>query len=348
MKISQFGFLPDGREVISYLLESKTGSSVEILNYGGIWRSLRLPTPSGDFLDPVLGFDDIAGYLSDQAYIGALIGRFGNRIGAGKLKIGEASYELEVNNGGNHLHGGTEGFDKKIWAVEPFENEAGEGLILTYVSADGEEHYPGQLTMEVRYHWSHDHYLSIQYQARTTRTTVLNPTHHAYFNLHGKGSILDHELVLEADAFVPVSEKVLPTGELRPVEGTPFDFRDAKPIGRDIGQAYDQLDFGGGYDHSFVVRGEKGQLRKAAWCKSPLSGLEMEVYTTEPGVQLYTANWLNDPNGKAGQHYQAREAFCLETQHYPDSPNRPEFPSTVLEPGEVFVSETQYRFSFGS
>jgi aldose 1-epimerase len=295
-----------------------------------------------------LGYADLAGYLGDTSYFGSLVGRYANRIAKGKFTLEGKTNTLATNNGPNALHGGPTGFHKRVWAPKVVSGPDGDALELTYVSRDGEEGYPGTLTATVVYSLRADGGLVIGYTATTDTPTVVNLTNHAYFNLagEGEGTILGHELQLEADAFTPVDATLIPTGEKRPVEGTPFDFRKPVAIGARIDAADDQLKAGGGYDHNFVLRGKAGDLRLAARVVEPKSGRVLEVFTTEPGLQLYTGNFLDGSvKGKSGKPYLKRGAFCLEAQHFPDSPNQPAFPPVVLRPGQTYRQTTVYRLT---
>jgi aldose 1-epimerase len=344
-----FGALPDGRAVELYLLTNDAGTQVSITTYGGIVTSLNVPDRNDRYADVVLGFDDLDGYLAGHPYFGAIVGRYGNRIAGGTFTLDGQSYELARNNNGNHLHGGITGFDKALWQAAPHFHPSGPRLRLSYVSADAEEGYPGRLDVTVDYTLTQDNELRIDYLATTDKPTHLNLTNHSYFNLAGQeraGDILGHELMINADHFTPVDDSLIPTGEIRSVEGTPMDFRQPVAIGTRIDDDDEQLRFGGGYDHNFVLNGWDGSLSLAARVFEPTTGRVMEVHTTEPGVQLYTGNFLDGSiTGKGGKVYERRCAFCLETQHFPDSPNRPQFPSTVLRPGEVYETTTVYRFS---
>ncbi|MCK2184238.1 aldose epimerase family protein [Halomonas getboli] len=356
VEAAPFGELPDGREVTLYRLTNADGMTVEVMNYGGIIVSLKAPDREGNVEDIVLGFDTLDGYLSEayrrlNPYFGALIGRYGNRIDQGRFSLDGTTYQLATNDGDNHLHGGEEGFDRRLWQAEPFSDENGEGVILHYVSEDGEEGYPGRLEATVTYTLTDDNALEVSYRAETDRATPVNLTQHSYFNLSGEGdpSILDHVLTIHGDAFTPVDETLIPTGEIRDVAGTPFDFRQPTPIGRRIGDDNRQLARGGGYDHNFVLAMDNAPLdapRSAARVVDPDSGRVLEIATTEPGLQFYSGNFLDGSvTGKGGEPYLKRSGFALETQHFPDSPNRPDFPSTILEPDETYRSLTVYRFS---
>ncbi|MGM0823622.1 MAG: aldose epimerase family protein [Pseudomonadota bacterium] len=356
VEASTFGRLPDGRQVDVYRLTNANGIELQVTNYGGIILSLKTPDVDGEFDDIALGFDSLDAYLSDEyrqanPYFGAIIGRYGNRIAGGQFSLNGDTYSLATNDGNNHLHGGDQGFDKVLWQAEPFENESGTGLVLRYTSADGEEGYPGKLETEVTYTLTDDDELMVDYRAVTDKATPVNLTQHSYFNLKGEGSdtILDHQLMINAPEFTPVNDSLIPTGELRAVEGTPFDFTQATTIGERIEQDNEQLEFGGGYDHNFVLardNAEADELVVAAKVWEPQSGRMVEIATTEPGIQFYSGNFLNgDLTGKQGEAYEHRSGFALETQHFPDSPNQEAFPSTILEPGDTYRSRTVYRFS---
>lgn len=356
VETSTFGQLPDGRQVDVYRLTNANGIELQVTNYGGIILSLKTPDVDGEFDDIALGFDSLEAYLSDEyrqanPYFGAIIGRYGNRIAGGQFSLDGDTYSLATNDGNNHLHGGDQGFDKVLWQAEPFENASGTGLVLRYTSEDGEEGYPGKLETEVTYTLTDDDELMVDYRAVTDKATPVNLTQHSYFNLKGEGSdtILDHQLMINAPEFTPVNDSLIPTGELRAVEGTPFDFTQATTIGERIEQDNEQLEFGGGYDHNFVLardNAEADELVVAAKVWEPQSGRMVEIATTEPGIQFYSGNFLNgDLTGKQGEAYEHRSGFALETQHFPDSPNQEAFPSTILEPGDTYRSRTVYRFS---
>lgn len=324
----------------SFLLENKNGVRARILNYGCILQSFEIPV--GDkIIDVVLGFDAPETYLEPHPFFGAIAGRCANRIAKGRFSLHGADYQLAANRGGNHLHGGNEGFDKKFWQAEAFDNS----VKLAYTSPDGEEGYPGTLETTVTYSLMPDNTLRIDYHATSDRATIVNLTNHSYFNLAAEGDILDHILTLDADAFTPVDDSIIPTGEIRSVAGTPFDFRTPTSIGERIHQPDEQLILGKGYDHNFVLNGQSGTLRKIAIAECPRTGLRLETRTTEPGVQLYSGNFLTGaPSGK-GRSYPARSGFCLETQHYPDAPNKPNFPSILLAAGGTFTSTTEYQIT---
>jgi aldose 1-epimerase len=346
--VQPFGALDDGTEVSLFTLTNENGISVSIANYGGIVTRLSVPDRDGNPGDIVLGHDSLGGYLGGHPYFGAIVGRYGNRIAGGRFTLDGVEYELATNNGDNHLHGGVRGFDKVVWEAEPYRESGEAGVKLAYVSADGEEGYPGLLAVTVTYALTDADELRIDYTAETNAPTVVNLTHHSYFNLagHGAGDVLDHELLLFAGRFTPVDAGLIPTGELRSVDETPFDFRMPTVIGSRIDNRDEQLERGGGYDHNFVFDTYDGRLRLAGRVYEPTSGRMMIVFTSEPGIQFYSGNFLDGSDvGKGGARYEQRSGFCLETQHFPDSPNRPEFPSTVLRPGERYQSTTVYQFT---
>ncbi|MFR9725185.1 aldose epimerase family protein [Streptomyces sp. MS19] len=339
-----FGHLPDGRDVHRWTL-SRGGTLLKVLSYGGIVQTLEVRDRRGERANVSLGFASLEPYLTLSPYFGALIGRYGNRIAAGRFTLDGRTYSLPVNNGPNSLHGGNQGFDKHVWHVEP---TGPASLALTRTSPDGEEGYPGALDVRVDYSLTDDGALRIDYRATTDAPTVVNLTNHTYWNLAGEGSgtALDHHVQLAASRFTPVDPTLIPTGDLAPVAGTPFDFRRAKPVGRDIRRSHEQLRFGQGFDHNFVL--DKGGTRRPeqfATVYDPSSGRTMTVSTTEPGVQFYTGNFLDGSfAGTSGSFYRQSDALCLETQHFPDSPNQPAFPSTVLRPGRTYRSSTVYAF----
>jgi aldose 1-epimerase len=343
-----FGKTSTGESVELFTLSRAGAPTVTITNLGGFVVSMPAPDRAGRTADVTLGFAGLSGYLGDTSYFGCLVGRYANRIAKAAFSLDGKRYALSANDGPNTLHGGPTGFCRRLWAAKVKSGKDGDALELTYVSRDGEEGYPGTLTATVVYSLREDGGLVIDYSATSDAPTVVNLTNHAYFNLggEGEGTILDHELQLEADAFTPVDATLIPTGELRPVAGTPFDFRKPVAIGARIDAADEQMKFGRGYDHNFVVRGTPGELRLAARVVEKKSGRTLEMFTTEPGVQLYTGNFLDGKVlGKAGKPYLKRGAFCLEAQHYPDSPNQPAFPSAVLRPGQVYRQTTVYRLS---
>src|SRR5216684_227745 len=337
-----------GQGVDLFTLTNAHGLEAKITNYGGIVVALRVPDRTGAFDDVVLGFDNLAAYQKSTPYFGALIGRYGNRIGKGRFTLNGVEYKLAINNGENSLHGGVKGFDKVVWNAKSRKTMNGPALELTYLSRDGEEGYPGNLSVEVIYTLTNHDELKIDYFATTDKDTVVNLTHHSYFNLAGQGNgdILNHRLFVNAARFTPTDAGSIPTGELRSVRGTPFDFTRATTIGARINQDYEQLRLGKGYDHNFVLNGKIGTLRRVARVSESTSGRAMEVWTTEPGMQLYSGNFLDGTlTGKDGKVYQQRYGFCLETQHYPDSPNKPKFPTTVLRKGDRYHTITIYKFS---
>jgi len=338
-----FGRLPDGTAVELLTLRNGT-TEMTVTTYGGIIVTLRTPDRQGRPGDIALGYDDLPGYLADTSYFGALIGRYGNRIGGSAFTLDGRRYRLAANDGPNHLHGGLRGFNRMVWAATPVERPGGVGVVLERTSPDGEEGYPGAVAVRVTYTLSDRNELRVDYEATADTATPLNLTQHTYFNLAGEGSgpILDHQLTIDADRIVAVGPGLIPTGALLPVEGTPFDFRAPTRIGARIGVEHEQLRLGRGYDHTFVLNGSG--LRTVARVIDPGSGRTLVVSTTEPGVQLYTGNFLDGKPGKGGRPYAHRTGFCLETQHYPDSPNRPEFPSTILRPGQTYRSTTIYGF----
>lgn len=339
-----FGKTPQGDVIELYTLTNSQRVQVKIMNYGGIVVSIRVPDRHGTLGDVVLGFDQLDGYMEEHPYFGAIIGRYANRIARGAFSLKGVDYTLARNNGDNHLHGGIRGFDKVVWQAEQVRNDDGVGVRFTYSSRDGEESYPGNLEATVTYLLTRDNELRIAYSATTDKATVVNMTNHSYFNLRGRGDILGHELMIDADYFTPINEGLIPTGELRPVKGTPFDFTQPIVIGARIDADDQQLVFGLGYDHNWVLK-DAGTLSLAATAHEPETGRVLEVWTTEPGMQFYTGNFLDGTiTGKGGWVYQKRNGFCLETQHYPDSPNKPDFPSVVLEPGETYTQTTVYKF----
>ena len=349
-KISKesFGKTADGESVDLFTLTNRNGMEARITNYGGIVTTLTAPDRNNKYADVVLGFNDLDSYLKGHPYFGALVGRYGNRIAKGRFTLNGVEYKLAVNNGENHLHGGIKGFDKVVWTARSMRTKLGPALSLTYVSKDMEEGYPGNLIVKVVYTLTNNNELRIDYSASTDKDTVTNLTHHSYFNLAGEGNgdILNHQLLLKASRFTPTDAGSIPTGELRNVQGTPFDFLKSTSIGARINQDEEQLKFGGGYDHNWVVNGRAGTLRQAASVYESTSGRVMDVWTTEPGIQFYTGNFLDGTlTGKSGKAYARRNGFCLETQHYPDSPNKPKFPTTTLRKGATYRSTTIYRFS---
>jgi len=341
-----FGETPDGQAVSIYTLRNKNGVEARIMTYGGILVSLKVPDMYGQMGDVVLGYDNLNSYVSNSPYFGALIGRYGNRIARGHFTLDGTTYTLVTNNYPNALHGGLKGFDKRVWHPTTGYSKDGPELILDYLSKDGEEGYPGNLKVTATYTLTEDNAIRLEYAAETDKDTVLNLTQHSYWNLAGKGDILHHQVMILADHFTPVDSTLIPTGQFKPVEGTPFDFRTATAIGARIGQDDEQLKFGGGYDHNWVINKPFRKLALMAKVTSPETGRVLEVLSTEPGLQFYSGNFLDGTiTGKGGWVYQHRAAFCMEPQHFPDSPNKPEFPTVELKPGQVYHNTIIYRFS---
>ncbi len=338
-----FGQTAEGQEVFVFTLANSKGLRARIMNYGATLVSLYVPDRDGNLGDVVLGFDDLQGYIEHTAYMGATVGRYANRIGKARFTLDGAEYTLASNHGPHHLHGGLKGFDKVVWDVkEVVAAEDDAWVKMSYRSADGEEGYPGALQCTVTYMLTNADDLRIRYEAQTDKKTVVNLTNHSYWNLAGQGNgdILGHELTLNAEKFTLIDKELIPTGIIASVLDMPLDFIRTKPIGSRIGQT------GNGYDHNYVLKGEPGEMKACATLRDPGSGRVMEVHTTQPGVQLYTGNFLDGtPAGKGGATYDKHAGLCLETQHYPDSPNKPDFPSTVLEPGQTFTSETVHKFT---
>jgi aldose 1-epimerase len=340
-----FGKLDDGTTIEVFTLKNSKGASAKIITYGGTLTELWVPDRAGKAGDVVLGFDDLKGYLGDHPHFGGVIGRYANRIAKGKFSIDGQEYTLATNNGPNSLHGGTIGFDRRVWKGEPVSRTKGAAVRLTYVSPDGEEHFPGTLTATVLYTLTEDNALRIEYSATTDKPTAVNLTNHSYFNLSGEGDVLGYTMTLNASRYTPTDSTLIPTGELASVKGTAYDFTRPTTIGSRIAELA-KVKEAGGYDINYVVVGENGKPRMAAKVVDPASGREMEVWTTEPGVQLYTANWLDGSiHGKHGMAYGKYGGVCLETQRYPDSVNHVNFPSAILRPGAVYHTETIYKFS---
>lgn len=343
-----FGTLPDGTAVDLYTLVNANGMEVRASNYGGIITALLVPDGTGKATDVTLGLKSFDDYVKNPPYFGAIIGRYGNRIAKGQFKIDDQTYKLAKNDGANTLHGGVKGFDKVVWQAEPFEKEDSVGVIFTYTSKDGEEGFPGNLQTRVTYTLTDKNELSFDYHATTDKPTVVNLTQHAYFNLagDGNGDVLGHEVTIYANEYTPVNKGLIPTGKLEPVTDTPFDLRNKVKLADRINADNPQINLAGGFDHNFVLRRKAPGLSLAARVSEPGTRRVMEVHTTEPGVQFYTGNFLDDKlAAKSGKPYGKHSGFCLETQHYPDSPNQPEFPTTVLRPGEEYNSKTVYTFS---
>ena len=341
-----FGKLEDGRAASLYILSNKHGVEVSITDFGGVVVGIKVPDRHGKIEDVALGYDTLDGYVTTTSYFGGTIGRYGNRIARGEFTLNGVKYTLAKNDHGNHLHGGIKGFNKVLWTVKNTSSKNGASLHLSYLSKDGEEGYPGNLSSDVTFTLTDANELKIDYAATTDRDTVINLTNHTYFNLAGDGKILDHQLTLAASRFTPVDDGLIPTGELRSVEGGPFVFRQATAVGARINQDDEQLKRGKGYDHNWVLDSAGGSLALAATLFDPKSGRFMEVWTTEPGVQFYSGNFLDGTTkGKNGKLYEFRSGLCLETQHFPDSPNHPDFPSTTLKAGAKYQTSTVYKFS---
>jgi aldose 1-epimerase len=337
-----FGKMPDGESVDLYVLTNSNGMKAQIINYGATLVSLHVPDRNGDMDDITLGCDSIEDYMAASPYFGSTVGRYANRIAKGKFTLDGVDYTLATNNGENHLHGGIKGFDKVLWVSEPFKQEGQIGVKFVYFSKDGEEGYPGNLACTVTYRMTENNELHIVYEAETDKATPVNLTHHSYFNLagQGEGDVLSHELLLVADKYTPVDAGLIPTGEIRDVADSPMDFSTPHAIGERIEQVE------GGYDHNFVLMSGGGALAFAARVYEPKTGRVMEIHTTEPGIQFYSGNFLDGTiTGKAGKVYKQHYGFCLEPQHFPDSPNQPDFPSTILEPGAKYLSRTTFKFS---
>lgn len=344
-----FGELPDGRLVNGHTL-TNAGLEARILDYGGILQSLLVPDVNGNFTDVVLGFDTLPPYLDEHPYFGALIGRYANRISNGQFNLNEKNYQLACNNGPNHLHGGNEGFDKKLWEAATKDSEQGPQLVLRYLSPDGEEGYPGNLQIEVTYTLTPDNALQIDYLATTDAPTILNLTNHTYFNLAGLGTILDHEIALYADDYLPVDENLIPQDYSAWVAGTAMDLRQLAPIHQHLEKQDEQIErAAGGFDHCWIRVRDPDKQGFIAELVERQSGRSLKVYTTQPGIQFYTGNFLDGTLvGKNGDRYEKYAGLCLETQHYPDSPNHLGFPSTLLQPGETYRQSTTYRFGMVS
>ena len=340
-----YGTLEDGTEVTLVTLANGKGIEVDVISYGGIITRLVVPDADGAPGDIVLGLDSLGEYVDSSPYFGAIIGRYGNRIAEGRFTLDGTEYQLDINDGDNHLHGGSVGFDKRNWQMTPFTTASSAGVTLTLTSADGDQGYPGTLQATVTYELTDANELDLRFGATTDKPTIVNLTHHSYFNLAGDGTILDHELTIPAEHFTPVREGLIPTGELRDVAGTPFDFREPKPIGADIDADNEQLRLGLGYDHNWVVKkGADDTLVLAARLSEATTGRVLEVWSVEPGVQFYSGNFLDGTLQGKGVTHEYRSGLCIEPQHFPDSPNQPDFPSTTLRPGETYETLIRYRF----
>jgi aldose 1-epimerase len=347
LTVGPFDRTPDGQVVDLVTLRNSHGIELRLMTYGGTILSLRTPDRDGQIDDIVLGFDTLAPYIDKSPYFGAIIGRYGNRIAKGRFTLDGTSYTLATNNGPNHLHGGTVGWDKRVWKADPFQNGQAVGVKLSYVSPDGEEGYPGTVHADVTYSLNDQNQLIVDYHATTDKPTVVNLTQHSYFNLAGAkaADILGHELMINADRYTPVDDTLIPTGEIASVDGTPFDFRIPTAIGARIDQDNEQLKHGPGYDHNWALNRTGDGLSLAARVTDPVTGRTLQIDTTEPGLQFYSGNFLDGTlTGKNGRTYGRRSGFCLETQHFPDSPNHPNFPSTVLRPGQEYRSQTIFTF----
>ncbi|MDN4502395.1 aldose epimerase family protein [Alteromonadaceae bacterium BrNp21-10] len=342
---SHYGYLADGTEINRVTLQNSNGVEVEIISYGGIITRLLTADKNGKFNDIVLGLDNIDSYVKSNPYFGALIGRYGNRIAKGKFTLAGKNYQLDTNDGENHLHGGVQGFDKKVWDMAPFVTEHSAGVVMTLVSPDGDQGYPGTLTSEVVYELTNEDELDMRFSATTDKATIVNMTQHSYFNLAGKGSILDHQLMINSKQITPVDKGLIPTGEFSDITNGPFDFSQLKAIGKDINANDQQMKFGLGYDHNYVLFDkEAGAMSLAARVVEPTSGRILEVHTEEPAVQFYSGNFLDGTLTGKGQTYQHRSGLCLEPQHHPDSPNHSHFPTTTLLPGDTYKTRISYRF----
>jgi aldose 1-epimerase len=348
IKKDAFGKTPDGKSVDVYTLTNSHGLEARVMNFGGIVLSLRVPDRNGKLDDIVLGFDSLEPYFTNNPHFGSIIGRYANRIANGKFTLDGVEYTLPKNDGPNTLHGGVKGFDKHLWQAEALEYTKDAALVLRYTSPDGEEGFPGNLKTKVTYTLTDSDELAIDYEATTDKATPVNLTSHGYFNLAGQGTgdVFAHELLINGDRFIPVDKNLIPTGELRPVKGTPLDFTESFSIGSRINSKDEQLILARGYDQTFVINRKGPELELAARVHEPTTGRILEIYTTEPGVQFYSSNFLDGTlTGKQARVYKQHYALCLETQHYPDSPNHPTFPTTILRPGQTYHSRTVYRFS---
>jgi aldose 1-epimerase len=340
-----FGTTPNGEEASLYTLTNSNGMTVKISNFGGVITSILVPDVEGNFADVALGFDELTPYLKDSPYLGALIGRFGNRIANGRFELNGQVFQLDTNDGSNHLHGGFVGFDKVVWTPVTFETTDKVGLRLSYLSPNGDQGYPGNLHVNVTYILTNDNEIVVDYLATTDQPTPVNLTQHSYFNLAAEGDVLNHQVMIKADNFTPINANLIPLGESRAVEGGVFDFRSPKKIGEQINNNDEQLKFAGGYDHNFVLnKSAANALDLAARVVESGSGRVLEVYTEEPGVQFYSGNFLDGSLTGKGKTYSIRTGFCLEPQHFPDAPNQPDFPSTILQPGDEYTTRTIFKF----
>ena len=345
VKKELFGTLQNGENIYSYTLTNKNGMSATIINYGATVVKLKVPDKNGKIEDVILGYDSLSSYVKGASFFGGIVGRYGNRIAKGKFTLDGKEYQLPINNGVNSLHGGTIGFNKRVWEAKEI---SGPALQLTYVSPDGEEGYPGTLILTVTYSLTDNNGLKIDYKATTDKPTILNPTNHCYFNLTGdpNNTILNHVLMINADKFTPVDSTLIPTGQLEDVANTPLDFTNSTEIGKRINDDFQQLKFAGGYDHNWVLNNYNGSVREAVTLYDSTSGILLKVLTDQPGVQFYSGNFLDGKDrGKEGIYYKFRTGLCLECQHFPDSPNEKNFPSVVLRPGETYTQTTVYEFS---
>ena len=344
-----FGTTPDGIEINLFTLSNDHRFEVSITEFGGAITSIKVPDANGDLMDVVLGYDTLAEYVRNPRFFGGLIGRHANRIALGKFSLNGVEYQLAQNNGVNHLHGGIRGYDKRVLSGTGMQNDDSVAVHLNYLSKDGEENYPGNLSVHVDYIVNNNNELRIEYRATTDKDTIVNLTNHSYFNLAGGGDILGHDLMINADTFTPVASDLIPTGEIRSVGDSPMDFRVPRTIGSHIKEPYEQLSFTGGYDHNYVLRESNESMKLAARAHDPVSGRTMEVFTTQPGLQFYSGNFLDGSlKGRGGVAYEKYAGFCLETQHFPDTPNHPDFPSTVLRVGEEYNEVAVFRFSVES
>ncbi len=344
----EFGKLNDGREVYIYILKNKSGAEAKIINYGATVVSLMMPDRNGKYADIVLGYDSLDNYVNGSSYFGAIVGRYANRIAKGKITLAGKDYQLSVNEGENELHGGKVGFNKVLWKAEPLETKQGPALKLTYVSPDGDMGYPGRVTLKVTYTLTNNNELEIQYEGTTDKLTILNPSHHSYFNLTGdpRKNILSHILQINANSYTPIDKEFIPIGKIEKVDDTPLDFRKPTAIGARINDNFEQLKLAHGYDFNWVLNNYNGKVREVADVFEPKSGRYMQVFTDQPGLQFYSGNFLDGTQiGKQGIAYNFRTGFALEAQHYPNSPNEPKWPSVVLKPGQVYKQTTIYKFS---